>query len=87
MHTTLTNGASAIFTFTGSSFTVYFQKGYKFGTLKVYVDRNYVGSISQNALVSQWQVTKVFSGLGAGNHTVQFIASGGKTTIDAILIP
>lgn len=86
MHTTTLAGASALFTFNGGGFTLYYQKGYNFGTLKVYVDGVQVGSISQRNLTSQWQRT--WSWLGAaGNHTVQFISSGGKTTIDAILIP
>ncbi len=86
MHTTALSGASAVFTFNGGGFTLYFQKGDNYGSLKVYVDGVQLGSISQKNLTSQWQQIKTFSGFAAGNHTVQFISGGGKTTIDAILI-
>jgi len=86
MHTTLVSGASALFTFNGGSFTLYFQKGYKYGSLKVYVDGVLAGTISEKYQSTKWKQTWHWAG-AAGNHTVQFVSGGGKTTIDAILIP
>jgi len=72
-------GASASFTFTGSSVTWYATKAYNRGFANVYIDGVYRGAYDLYSYTTQWQQGTTFSGLTAGvSHTIQIVVVGNR---------
>jgi hypothetical protein len=86
IHRSTVVGNSASFVFNGTGFTLVYAKASTYGSLDVYVDGVFVGTVNQNGTTA-WQVTQTFNGLASGQHTVQFFhATSGTVNVDAITI-
>jgi len=77
---------SARFWFTGTKFTLFFQKNVGYGTLEVFVDGVKVGAIDQHYAVPLWNVYWVSPVFAFGNHVVEFRLAGAKATVDRIRV-
>lgn len=77
---------SAYFWFTGTKFTLFFQKNAGYGILEVFVDGVKVGAINQYSAVPVWDVYWVSPVFAFGNHVVEFRLAGDRATVDRIRI-
>ncbi|MDX6325520.1 MAG: hypothetical protein QOK15_1874 [Nocardioidaceae bacterium] len=73
-----TAGATAAFTFTGSSVDWLTAVGPGWGKAEVYIDGTDKGTVDLYAATLHWQTTKTYSGLGTGSHTITIKALGTK---------
>lgn len=87
--TTATSGSYMTFSFTGSTFTILHTKGPGFGTVDVYVDNVFVGTINEKASSLRYQRQWVYPGtLPVGLHELKLVFTGSKTkgNVDAIIV-
>jgi hypothetical protein len=86
------NGASAIFTFTGQSFSLLYKGGITFSKFDLYVDGQLVGTLDQKLSTTTYQKRWDYPGqLGLGQHTLKLIFKVTSSTIyrgslDAVIV-
>lgn len=73
-----TAGASAQFTFTGTSVTWITTTGPAWGRARVFVDGVDEGVVDLYATTGHWQTAKTYGGLPVGNHTIVIKVLGTK---------
>ena len=87
VHTTSTIGASASFTFTGTSVTPYVEKSPSGGTVTVAIDGTTVGSVSTTkSTTTGLGSLGYYGGLANGPHTLTLtLTSGTQFSLDAVV--
>ncbi len=77
-HSNVNGSTVAQLTFSGSRVTFQYVSGNNRGKAQVYIENVLVDTIDQYSSKTTYNLTKVYSGLSAGAHTIKVLVSGLK---------